>query len=199
MSPALIAFITNYGYVAVFFLVMIQELGIPNPVPTEFIIIFAGYLTSTGVLELRQTFLAAVLGDLVGTTILCIIFYIFGKAILEKKPRWLPIRWEKIEGAKKMIKKHGKWVVFVWRLVPYIRGYASVAAGFLNMPLEDFIPMAALSALIASGGYVLLGHFLGSRWETVTEKIGNPAYIGIAVVAIVIVVWLVRRLTRRRA
>lgn len=198
MPEYLVNFITNYGYLAVFLLVLAQELGVPNPVPTELIIIFAGYLTSIGVLSLRQTFLAAILGDLVGTTTLCIIFYTFGSAIIQKKPKWLPIKWDKVEHAKKMISERGRWVVFVWRLIPYIRGYASVAAGFLNMPLTVFIPMAALSALIASGGYVLLGHFLGSRWNTVTDFIGSPVYIGVSVVLILGLIFIIRQIFRRR-
>jgi membrane protein DedA with SNARE-associated domain len=198
MPEYLVNFITNYGYLAVFLLVLAQELGVPNPVPTELIIIFAGYLTSIGVLGLRQTFLAAILGDLVGTTTLCLIFYTFGEAIMKKKPKWLPVKWDKVERAKKMISERGRWVVFVWRLIPYIRGYASVAAGFLNMPLREFVPMAALSALIASGGYVLLGHFLGSKWNTVTNFIGSPVYVGVAVVLIIGLLLIIRQIFQRR-
>jgi membrane protein DedA with SNARE-associated domain len=117
---------------------------------------------------------------------------------MKKKPKWLPVKWDKVERAKKMISERGRWVVFVWRLIPYIRGYASVAAGFLNMPLREFVPMAALSALIASGGYVLLGHFLGSKWNTVTNFIGSPVYVGVAVVLIIGLLLIIRQIFQRR-
>lgn len=197
MPPFVSEFISEHGYLAVFLLVMLQEMGIPNPVPTELIIIFAGYLTSIGTLGLWETFWVAILGDLIGTTIVCLVFYIFGKIIVKKKPRWLPIQWDKIDKAKKLIHKHGRWVVFVWRLIPYIRGYAAVAAGLLNMPLKHFIPMAFLSSLVSTGGYVLLGHFLGNRWATAMESIGNPAYIGLGVLAIIILFWGIRYIVFR--
>ncbi|MCX6740828.1 MAG: hypothetical protein NTY61_00295 [Candidatus Parcubacteria bacterium] len=44
MPHSLAVFITHYGYLAIFFLVFLQEIGVPNPVPNELVLLFSGYL-----------------------------------------------------------------------------------------------------------------------------------------------------------
>ena len=95
MPPELAAYIAKYAYLAVFSLVFIQELGVPNPVPNELVMLFSGYLVSTGVLKFPLVFLAAVSADFIGTTVLYFVFYLFGSRIIAKKPSWLPISVQK--------------------------------------------------------------------------------------------------------
>ena len=52
MSPTLSAYIVKYGYMAIFSLVFLQEIGVPNPVPNEVVLLFSGYLASVGKLDL---------------------------------------------------------------------------------------------------------------------------------------------------
>ena len=51
MPPTFSAYIIKYGYLAIFSLVFLQEIGVPNPVPNELVLLFSGYLTSTGKLN----------------------------------------------------------------------------------------------------------------------------------------------------
>jgi len=48
MSLTLSAYILKYGYIAIFSLVFLQEIGVPNPVPNEVVLLFSGYLSSVG-------------------------------------------------------------------------------------------------------------------------------------------------------
>ena len=197
MPSELADYIVKYGYIAIFSLVVIQELGVPNPVPTELILLFAGYLASTGILDVKLAFITAISGDLIGTTVLCTIFYAFGHTLLENHPKWLPIRKDKIDKLKNIIATRGKWGIFVWRLIPYVRGYASVASGLLGIPLKVFIPMAGMSAVVASGGYIVIGYLLGDRWEYFVKKIGGPTNIIITAVCILGLVYIGRHVWKQ--
>jgi membrane protein DedA with SNARE-associated domain len=57
MSPSLSAYILKYGYMAIFSLVFLQEIGVPNPVPNELVLLFSGYLTSIGQLHFTPVLL----------------------------------------------------------------------------------------------------------------------------------------------
>ncbi len=46
MSPELSDYIVQYGYIAIFSLVFLQEIGVPNPIANELVLVFSGYLTS---------------------------------------------------------------------------------------------------------------------------------------------------------
>jgi membrane protein DedA with SNARE-associated domain len=192
MDSGLLSFVSDYGYVAVFLLVFLQEMGIPNPVPNELILLFAGALTSIGGLSVWMMFLVAVAADVIGTTLLFTVFYFFEHYIMERIKKWEKIN-QKLETIKAKLIKHDKFGIFLGRLMPYVRGYVSVAAGILNMPYRVFVPIVALSAAIWSGGYVVLGHFLGRQWEVVAGVIEQYKWSFFVVLASILIVWVYLR------
>ena len=184
MPPALAAYITKYGYLAVFSTIFLQEIGVPNPVPNEIILLFAGYLAYTGVLKFSLILLFGVAGDFIGTTVLYLIFYFFGDRVVQFASRWFPA--EKIEKFKANINRRGSLGVFLGRLVPYLRGYASVAAGLMRIPPSKFLPAVVASAMLWSGGYVTAGRLLGKKWQNVAQHIT----IGKILIAVLIILIL---------
>ncbi|HLC95283.1 MAG TPA: VTT domain-containing protein, partial [Patescibacteria group bacterium] len=152
MSTELIAYVSQYGYLAVFSLVLLYELGVPNPFQQELLLIMSGVLASQGTLDLGAVFLVAVSADVIGTSVLYTLFYFLGHTILEKKSRWLPFKKEQYEKMVAFLSRRGRGGIFLWRLIPYVRGYASVGAGLLQVPPRIYFPMVAASAFVASGG-----------------------------------------------
>jgi membrane protein DedA with SNARE-associated domain len=74
-------------------------------------------------------------------------------------------------------------------MMPYVRGYVSIAAGILNLPYKVFVPLVAVSALLWSGGYVTLGHFLGRNWETVARTIEQYKWSFLVFIISIIGIW----------
>ncbi len=191
MAPTtgILGLVNHYGYLAIFLLVFLQEIGIPNIVPNELILLFAGALTVIGGLSFWLTFLTAVSADVIGTTILFSVFYFFERYIMEKISKWKGMN-EKLDRLKETILRRGGWGIFLGRMMPYLRGYVSIAAGILNIPYRKFLPMVIIPAILWTGGYVTLGHFLGKKWEVVAGFIHQYEWILlVAVVIIIINVW----------
>lgn len=185
MPPSLAAYITAYGYVAIFSLVFLQEIGIPNPVPNELILLFSGYLASIKTLSFLYVVGTTVAADFVGTATLYGIFYFFGHRLLSHPPRWLPITHEKIRPIRERIERRGWWGIYLGRLVPYVRGYTSVAAGLIELRPFTYLTAVLASALTWSGGYVIAGFFLGPYWERALTYV-HHAGILIGLVALLI-------------
>ncbi len=190
MPPELISYIVEYGYLTIFGLVFLQELGLPNPVPNELILIFSGYLTSIGKLDFTLVFMTVVAADVIGTTLVYLVFYYFGQRLM-KKIRFLPNK--KINQLVTYLSHRGRFGIYIGRLLPLLRGYASVAAGLLRLPPKEFIPAVILSAITWSGGYVLLGKIIGPTWENMSSYFGFMQSV-LVVVFIIIVYLLVVRL-----
>lgn len=189
MPPELANYIIDYGYITIFSLVFIQELGVPNPIPNELILLFAGYLASIGKLDFYWVIITVVAADFIGTTVLYSIFYYFGKRLMKHFKRFLPSK--KINSLVDYMSKKGRWGIYVGRLLPLLRGYASVAAGLLRLPPQEFIPTVIFSAVSWSGGYVIIGWILGPKWETVSSFLGlRNSLILIAVIVIIYIVGL---------
>ena len=67
MNDLILQWVTHYGYITIFSLLMVGILGVP--VPDETIVAFAGYLSSKGDLMLLPALAAAFLGTVCGVTL----------------------------------------------------------------------------------------------------------------------------------
>jgi membrane protein DedA with SNARE-associated domain len=185
MSPELTAYIGKYGYLAIFSLVFLQEIGIPNPIANELVLFFSGYLTSIQKLDFMTVLITVIAADTVGTSLLYIMFYYFGQCVLQKWPRLIST--SKLTYLTTKISYQNRRSIYLGRHIPFIRGYTSVAAGLLHIPPRIFLPAVLLSALTWSGGYVMAGRLLGSQYVNAVSKleIGRVALAGLALLGII--------------
>lgn len=196
MPPALLAYILKHGYGIIFALVFSQEIGIPNPVPNELILLYSGYLASAGHFNVILIIITAVAADFIGTIVLYGIFYLFGLYIVRKRPKWLPV--DRIEAWKEKISTRGKLGIFIGRHIPYVRGYTSAAAGLLDISPKVFLPIVLCSAITWSGGLVLLGKALGVHIEEFAANFGWKITIFGVAMGILVVGFVLPRLLRKK-
>src|SRR5262245_44535174 len=145
MSPALSAYISEYGYMAIFVLVFLQEIGVPNPIPNELILLFSGYLASVGKLDFITVLITVVAADTIGSSLLYLTFYYVGQRVLQKWPH--VVTTTKLGYIKARVSHQDRWSIYIGRLIPFIRGYTAVAVGLLKIPPSIFLPAILLSAL----------------------------------------------------
>ena len=180
MSPELSAYITKYSYIAIFSLVFVQEIGLPNPIPNELVLLFSGYLTSIGQLDFISVLITVMAADIMGSSLLYVIFYSYGQRVLQKWPRVIPTSTLTYLTAR--VSHQDRWSIYVGRLMPFIRGYTAVAAGLLRISPGIFLPAVLVSALTWSAGYVLAGKLLGHEYARVGVKfsLGKSVFVGLA-------------------
>lgn len=195
MPEALVAYILMHGYPVIFLLVFLQEIGIPNPVPNEVILLFAGYLASTGHFIAIKIIAVAILADFIGTSVLYGIFYIFGHLIATRRPKWLPV--DRIELWQRKISERGKMGIFLGRMIPYVRGYTSAAAGLLKIPPRIFMPIVLGSAVVWSGGLVFTGKLLGKHVEQFVDDFGGKIMLVGALMGLLVVIFVLPRLFKK--
>src|SRR5262245_8050399 len=189
MSPLLSEYIIRHGYIAIFLLVFLQEIGVPNPVPNELVLLFSGYLTSVEKLDFMTVLITVVAADTIGSSLLYMIFYCFGQSVLQKWSHVIPT--SKLAYLTARVSHQGRWSIYVGRHMPFIRGYTAVAAGVLKIPPSIFLPAVLLSALTWSGGYVIAGKLLGHEYVNVVSKLGlgKAVLLGVAFLCIIGFLW----------
>jgi membrane protein DedA with SNARE-associated domain len=188
MSPTLSAYILKYGYIAIFSLVFLQEIGVPNPVPNEVVLLFSGYLRSVGTLDCITVLLTVIAADVLGSSCLYMTFYFFGQRLLQKWPHVMPSNTLTNFTAKMAHQK--RWSIYVGRHIPFIRGYTAVAAGLLQIPPRIFLPAVLLSAMTWSGGYVIAGTLLGHAYIDAVSKLAIGKLISVLLVLLCIIIFL---------
>ncbi|MDP4271856.1 MAG: DedA family protein [Bacteroidota bacterium] len=160
--------ILHHGYLIIFLLVFLQEVGVPNPIPNELVLIFSGYLGYTGMLNAVWVILSAFAGDMLGSGILFTLFFIFGKTIMARKPRWIPISRKKLDKLSRKIQRKGFAGVFLGRISPFIRGYVAVLLGLMNYPVRKYAVVLPATALLWACFYVMAGYVIGPYWQSVS-------------------------------
>jgi len=184
MSEQLTLLLSQYGYVAIIALIFLQEIGIPSPIPNEFVLVFSGYLAFTGVLNISWVILSAIVGDLLASFILFEAFYFFGKVILERKPKWIPISKEKMDKMNVRMQESGQTGTFIGRLTPFIKGYVSVLSGLLRMSQKKYGLTLLSTSIIWSAAYVSFGYFIGPQLNKYTTFLYIIPVIALGVVLV---------------
>ncbi len=191
-------FILQYGYVAIFLFVFLQELGIPNPITNELVLIFSGYLTYTGTLSIMKVILIAVSADFIGTSILYFIFYGLSKHyFFNNTPIWLEKFVARLGKLKQKIEHGNRWTIFIGRITPFLRGYMSVAAGTIQIKPKIFLTTVLLSAITWSGGLVLTGRLLGPYWKEVVKQTGVLQFIGIIILLVITLLFVGKHVSNK--
>jgi membrane protein DedA with SNARE-associated domain len=181
MQPGLINYIVQYGYISIFLLVFLQEIGIPT-FSNELILIYFGYLSYLGILKLFYVLILAVSADVSGTFTLYILFYFFSASIKKLRPKWFPVKSNTIRSLKIKI-GNSPCKIFIGRLIPYMRGYISIAAGLLHINIKRYGAITFASACIWSGGFVLMGWIIAPYWNLFSKRINAMSNILIALPA----------------
>jgi membrane protein DedA with SNARE-associated domain len=198
MPEEVVYYITRYGYLAIFILVFLQEIGMPNPFPNELLLMFSGYLSFEGFLFLPFVILTAMSADFIGTNILYFLFYHTGSLIVKKKPKWIPFSARMVDSLIGKISRGGQLSIFIFRLTPFTRGYTSVITGLLQVKPKVFLPIAFVSAVIWATIYVVMGHLIGPSWNLFIQNLDRLKYIMIALLSGIICLVLIVYYNRKR-
>jgi membrane protein DedA with SNARE-associated domain len=111
-------FIGSAGVVAVFALMTLESACIP--VPSEAIMLFAGFSVSNGELTLFGVVAAGVVGNLVGSWIAYAVGY-YGRLDLLEKNRLIHISPKHLQWADDWFSRYGGATVFFSRMLPIVR------------------------------------------------------------------------------
>lgn len=192
MPEEIVSYITTYGYVAIFVLIFLQEIGMPNPIPVELLVLFTGYLSFKGLLYLPFVIFTAASADFIGANVLYTVFYTSGTFLLQKKPRWIPISEIKIAKFREKINSGGWLNIFLFRLMSVTRGYASIITGLLHMKPAKYLPIVIMSAFTWTMLYAILGFILGPSWNIIITNIDHFKLVMSGILLLVICFYILR-------
>src|SRR5215217_1012066 len=188
-------FINSVGEVGVFVLMTLESACIP--VPSEAIMLFAGFSVSEGEMTLAGIVIAGVAGNLVGSWIAYAVGY-YGRIELLEKNRLIHINHKHLEWADSWFKRHGDATVFFTRMLPIIRTFISLPAGVARMRFWRFTLLTLAGCVPWVLMLAFVGKEAGDQWEDWKDSLHYVDYAVLAGIAIGLV-WLVVRNRRRRA
>jgi membrane protein DedA with SNARE-associated domain len=183
-------FIGSAGVVAVFLLMTLESACIP--IPSEAIMLFAGFAVSKGELTLFGIVAAGVLGNLAGSWISYAVGY-YGRIDLLEKNRLIHINPRHLRKADDWFERYGAVTVFFSRMLPLVRTFISLPAGVARMPFWRFTGYTLAGCIPWVLALALIGKGVGSNWEHWRHNIGYLDYVILAAIIVGVIYWIVRR------
>jgi membrane protein DedA with SNARE-associated domain len=187
--------ISQYGYLAVFVLMLAESACVP--IPSEVIMLFGGALAAGAVAGahplLMGVFVAGVLGSVAGSYLSWAVGKYAGQAAIGRWGRRVGIREQEIDKAATWFERHGPVAVLIGRVIPVIRTFISLPAGFADMPAGTFGLYTTLGAIPWTAGLTIVGYALGAHWEHVANDFHGPTYVIAGLVVAGLAVVLIRR------
>ncbi len=163
-------FVTNYGYLAIFLLLLPGAFGLP--IPDELLLTFIGYLALRGELRLIPAIAVAVSGGVLGVTLDYWVGRVVGARLIGESGTFFRLRPDKFKGLQEWLRRGGGWRLCLGYFLPGVRHWGAIAAGITKFPLAGFTRFAYLGVLAWSLFYILLGYFLGQEAGLLVERIG---------------------------
>jgi membrane protein DedA with SNARE-associated domain len=199
----MMALFESYAYGAIFVAVLLDTIGLP--VPGEVILLAAGFLVSTGRIELLPAILLAALGAVLGDS----VTYWLGRrvaAVGERRLVGLYCTWTActlgsvrcVEKAEGLLHRFRGWVVLIAKFIAGARVFVPPVAGASGLSFGRFVLFDAAGSLLWSALVVSLGALLGRQWEQAASGLETTyRFLGLAL-ATLLGGYLAWKLIRRR-
>jgi membrane protein DedA with SNARE-associated domain len=188
--------VTRYGYVAIFLLMLAESACIPFP--SEVTMLVGGWYAADGRLDFFWVGAAGVLGNLVGSWIAYAIGRSTGRGLLDRYGKYVLIRSHDVDRAEVWWAKYGEAATFFSRLLPVIRTFISLPAGIARMPMGKFTIYTFLGVIPWTYALTYVGVVVEDNWEQVVDYFDIPTLIIGTVLVALITLWYVRRRRQRR-
>lgn len=174
------------GYWGVLALMAIESACVP--LPSEIILPFAGYLVSTGRLNLYWVATVGALGCNLGSAVAYAVGAYGGRPAVRRWGRYVLLTERDLDHAEWFFNRFGGPAVLIGRMLPVIRTFIALPAGIAHMPQLRF----HLYTFVGSWPWCLLvawiGMKLGAAWETNPRLHAVFHYFDAAVVLFAVVV-----------
>lgn len=182
------------GYLGIMFLMALENI-IP-PIPSEVIMGLGGIAVARGDMQFWPLLLWGTLGSALGNYVLFLIADRLGyerlRPFIDRWGRWLTLEWHDVEVAGRFLRRHGHWVVFVFRFMPMFRSVISIPAGLAHMGHAKFFAFTFFGAAIWNVLLIIGGKWLAHTLAEAEQWLGW-ATLAVAVVTVVFYVWRVLR------
>lgn len=160
-------------YLFLFIFIILEEMGVPMPIPGEFFVFLAGYRVALGDANPITIILIVILATIIGSTILYSIIYWQGLNFIEKYGKYIFLSKSKILQVKDWFSKNGLFAILIGRWIFGLRIIANVIGGLFRLRYDKFISVTIFATIIWTAFYVTLGVFLGQYYPAMISYISQ--------------------------
>ncbi len=161
---ALMPLFTEYGYIAVFVMLLVCGFGVP--VPEDVTLLTGGVIAGLGHADVHTMFAVGMAGVLIGDGTMFVLGRVYGQRVQSLPGFRKVLTPERYASAQDAFHKYGRWVMFVARFLPGLRTPVFFFAGMSHrVSFATWLLMDGVAALISVPIWVYLGYFGAQNWD----------------------------------
>jgi len=174
----------HYGYVLVFIIVFLNNIGIPMPGDTT--LLGAGFILGKNAFSLWKPMIAGSAACFLGGIWAFWLGRRLGYSGL-KKNHWFHLASKRVKWMERFFEHHGAGTVFTARFIPLFPPIAAnLLAGMAKMSWRIFLFYNLTGSVSYTSSFILIGYFFGKKWELLVAWLGPTTvcliFAGVALV-----------------
>ena len=180
----LVQTVGDLGYPGIFIMMALESTFVP--IPSEAVMIPAGYLVQQGKMNFPVSLFFGVTGSVAGAYFNYFMALWLGRPFILKYGKYAGVSREKFLRVDEYFHNHGEITTFIGRLIPVVRHLISFPAGLGRMNHIKFTSYTALGAAFWVTVLLGLGYLIGEN-EDLIKKYLSQITVGLLIGSVVIV------------
>ena len=194
-TDVFLQFIDAWGYYAVAILMALENACIP--IPSELILGFAGYMIYAGRMTFTMAMVAGMVGGMAGSYFAYYVGHYGGRPFVDKYGKYFFVKKSHVDIAQEWFDKYGIKAVFFSRMLPVVRTFISLPAGFAHVDMRQFFFYTFIGSLPWTALILFIGMMLGEGWKVMME-VGHEISLAVAAILVIICVVLYVQYKRKK-
>lgn len=163
LANLLFGLLDRYDDLMVFVLVLIEEAGVPLPLPGDLVMVVAGLRIANGSMSLPATLLLLELATMLGASLLYWLAARGGRPLLLRYGRYIHLDHARLDRAERWVKRRGAVAVIAGRIIPGLRMPTAIAAGVFGIRYPVFVSALTFGSFLYISFWVGVGYFFGPQ------------------------------------
>ena len=186
------------GLAALFVVMLLKEIGVPVPIPSDLIMITAGIQLAAGAFGPFELLVVAELAVLIGCSIHFFLARAAGRRLVYRLGRFVGLTESRLERAASIFRQRGPLALILALNVPAARAGVVTAAGVAGLTYRSVFPSIMAGNTLFYGWHIALGFVAGPAALALLERANTSLLAAVVVLAVLgLGGWLL--LSRRRA
>lgn len=165
--------LVRHSFLAILLAVIIEELGLPMPIPTDLMIVFAGTTAAGSAPRLTLYFVSLLLASAIGGSGLYFIVRRGGRPLVDRFGHYVHLGPDRLARAEALITRGGVWSIALGRAIPGLRYATVIVCGLLKVPFPRYLAGHIIGSSVYIAAFLAIGAAFG---PAILERIHLPAH-----------------------
>jgi membrane protein DedA with SNARE-associated domain len=174
------------------------------PISSELTFLLGGAIASGGIAGTHQhpslalVIILGTLAEMVGSFIAYGVGRAGGRPLVHRWGRYVLVTQHDVDRAERFLVGRGAWALPVARMLPFVRAFASIVAGIVEVPPVRFGILNLIGTVIYVIALSSIGYSLGGEWTKFNKTFSDATYVLVGLIVIALIVVIIHRVREFR-